>query len=63
MLKSPRTSVIVSWTKKIPKYIEEIGSFLLRQPELVHDMVKQARMRVPSNFPISIKIRLDWYPE
>ena len=44
-------------------YKEEIGSFLLRQPHLVQDMIKQARARVGSSFPISVKIRLDKEPE
>lgn len=40
-------------------YKDEVGSYLLRQPHLVHDMVKTARGRVSTTFPISIKIRLD----
>ncbi|KLO16498.1 FMN-linked oxidoreductase [Schizopora paradoxa] len=40
-------------------YQECIGSFLLRQPDTVRDIVRAAKARVDSNYPISIKIRVD----
>ncbi|KAG8979299.1 hypothetical protein FRB93_010154 [Tulasnella sp. JGI-2019a] len=40
-------------------YKERIGSFLLRQPDTVRDIINTTRDRVGQNFPISIKIRVD----
>lgn len=40
-------------------YQEKIGSFLLRQPETVRDLVRAAKDRLGWKFPISIKIRVD----
>jgi tRNA-dihydrouridine synthase 4 len=40
-------------------YSEGIGSALLRQPELVADMVKQVHARMGDDFAISVKIRVD----
>ncbi len=40
-------------------YHDGIGSFLLRQPDTVRDVVRSAKARVGSNYPISIKIRID----
>ncbi|KAH7092836.1 FMN-linked oxidoreductase [Auriculariales sp. MPI-PUGE-AT-0066] len=41
-------------------YSEHIGSYLLRQPDTVRDMIRAARARLgDENFPVSIKIRVD----
>ncbi|KAI5115628.1 hypothetical protein M0805_000680 [Coniferiporia weirii] len=40
-------------------YEEQIGCWLLRHPEIVSDIVRAAKNRVESSFPISIKIRVD----
>ncbi|KAF8315893.1 FMN-linked oxidoreductase [Clavulina sp. PMI_390] len=44
-------------------YQEKIGSYLLRQPDTVRDIVRAARDRTGWNFPISVKIRLDPDPK
>lgn len=38
---------------------EQLGCWLLRQPERVADIVRAAKNRVDSAFPISVKIRVD----
>ncbi|THH06311.1 hypothetical protein EW145_g4173 [Phellinidium pouzarii] len=40
-------------------YKEEIGCWLLRHPDIVADIVRAAKNRVETSFPISIKIRVD----
>ncbi|KAH8930115.1 tRNA-dihydrouridine synthase [Atractiella rhizophila] len=40
-------------------YKEHIGSFLLRHPERIADIVKSTQARVGNDFPISVKIRVD----
>ncbi|KAG8858926.1 hypothetical protein FRB96_004746 [Tulasnella sp. 330] len=40
-------------------YKERIGSFLLRQPDTIRDIIHTTRGRVGQRFPISIKIRID----
>lgn len=40
-------------------YQEKIGAFLLRQPDTVRDLVRTAKARLGSDYPISIKIRID----
>ncbi|KZV81476.1 FMN-linked oxidoreductase [Exidia glandulosa HHB12029] len=40
-------------------YQEHIGSYLLRQPETVRDIIRGAHDRCGWNFPVSIKIRVD----
>lgn len=40
-------------------YQEGIGSFLLRQPESVRDLVKTTKARVGQSFPVHVKIRVD----
>lgn len=34
------------------------GSYLLKKPELIEDMIKTVRRNLPSNFSVSLKIRL-----
>ncbi|XP_028391331.1 tRNA-dihydrouridine(20a/20b) synthase [NAD(P)+]-like isoform X2 [Dendronephthya gigantea] len=34
------------------------GACLIKNPELIHDMVKQTKSRVQTDFPVSIKIRI-----
>ncbi|CRL05939.1 CLUMA_CG019118, isoform A [Clunio marinus] len=34
------------------------GSYLLRKPEIIEDMIKTVRRNIPSSFSVSIKIRL-----
>ena len=34
------------------------GAQLISRPELVNDMIKQTRQRVPESFPCEIKIRI-----
>ncbi|XP_046850560.1 tRNA-dihydrouridine(20a/20b) synthase [NAD(P)+]-like isoform X1 [Xenia sp. Carnegie-2017] len=34
------------------------GAYLIQNPQLIEDMVKQTKQRVPNDFPISIKIRI-----
>ena len=36
------------------------GAALLQHPELIHSIVKTCRDAVPSNIPVSAKIRLGW---
>ncbi|WFD30488.1 tRNA-dihydrouridine(20a/20b) synthase [NAD(P)(+)] [Malassezia sp. CBS 17886] len=43
-------------------YSERIGSYLLRQPETVHDMVKTCKARLGDGFCVSVKIRVDSDP-
>ncbi|KAH8114851.1 FMN-linked oxidoreductase [Phellopilus nigrolimitatus] len=40
-------------------YKEQIGCWLLRHPDVISDIVRMAKNRVDSSFPISIKIRVD----
>ncbi|KAF8331923.1 uncharacterized protein EI90DRAFT_901023 [Cantharellus anzutake] len=40
-------------------YAEKIGSYLLREPNTVRELIRSARDRTGWNTPISIKIRLD----
>jgi tRNA-dihydrouridine synthase 4 len=40
-------------------YEEQIGSWLLRQPQLVSELVRAVKMRVGNEYPVSIKIRVD----
>ena len=40
-------------------YEELIGSYLLRQPETVRDMVRTVKARMGSDFCVSVKIRID----
>ncbi|SPC65705.1 related to tRNA dihydrouridine synthase [Ustilago sp. UG-2017b] len=40
-------------------YEEQIGSYLLRQPETVRDMVRAVKSRMGSDFCVSVKIRID----
>ena len=34
------------------------GACLIKNPELVKDMVKQTKQRISHDFPVSIKIRI-----
>ncbi|KAL9937973.1 hypothetical protein V8E36_003518 [Tilletia maclaganii] len=38
---------------------DHIGAYLLRQPELVADMVRTLKARLGASFPVCVKIRLD----
>ncbi|KAE8268510.1 hypothetical protein A4X09_0g3835 [Tilletia walkeri] len=40
-------------------YADHIGSYLLRQPHLVADMVRTLKQRLGWGYPVSVKIRLD----
>ncbi|KAJ9478832.1 tRNA-dihydrouridine(20a/20b) synthase [NAD(P)+] [Pseudozyma hubeiensis] len=40
-------------------YEELLGSYLLRQPETVRDMVRAVKARMGSDFCVSVKIRID----
>ncbi|EJT97179.1 FMN-linked oxidoreductase [Dacryopinax primogenitus] len=40
-------------------YTEHIGSWLLRKPEVVYDLVRATKDRLGWNFSVSIKIRVD----
>ncbi|CAD6899828.1 unnamed protein product [Tilletia controversa] len=40
-------------------YADHIGSYLLRQPHLVADMVRTLKQRLGWSYPVSVKIRLD----
>lgn len=40
-------------------YHEGIGSALLRQPDLVRDLIRTTKQRVGWEFPVSVKIRVD----
>nr|QBH67456.1 tRNA-dihydrouridine synthase [Ustilago esculenta] len=40
-------------------YEEELGSYLLRQPETVRDMVRAVKARMGEDFCVSVKIRVD----
>ncbi|WFD03419.1 tRNA-dihydrouridine(20a/20b) synthase [NAD(P)(+)] [Malassezia obtusa] len=40
-------------------YSEQIGSYLLRQPETVRDMVRAIRARLGDGYCVSVKIRVD----
>ncbi|TKY86014.1 hypothetical protein EX895_004839 [Sporisorium graminicola] len=40
-------------------YEEMLGSYLLRQPETVRDMVRAVKARMGSDFCVSVKIRID----
>jgi len=40
-------------------YSEHVGSWLLRNPETVRDIVRATKDRLGWNFPVSIKIRID----
>lgn len=40
-------------------YEEELGSYLLRQPETVRDMVRAVKARMGESFCVSVKIRVD----
>ncbi|EJD04990.1 FMN-linked oxidoreductase [Fomitiporia mediterranea MF3/22] len=40
-------------------YQEQIGCWLLRHPDKIADIIRAAKNRVESSFPISIKIRVD----
>jgi len=40
-------------------YAEHIGSYLLRQPETVADMVRAVRSRLGTGYCVSVKIRID----
>ncbi|KAL5498241.1 DUS4 [Sanghuangporus vaninii] len=40
-------------------YNEQIGCWLLRHPDKIADMIRAAKNRVESSFPVSIKIRVD----
>ncbi|CDS02003.1 related to tRNA dihydrouridine synthase [Sporisorium scitamineum] len=40
-------------------YEEMLGSYLLRQPETVRDMVRALKARMGSDFCVSVKIRID----
>ncbi|PAV15721.1 FMN-linked oxidoreductase [Pyrrhoderma noxium] len=44
-------------------YEEQIGSWLLRHPEIISDIIRSAKNRVETSFPISIKIRIDEDPK
>ncbi len=53
-----RTNFIIGCPQKWA-YAEKIGSYLLREPDTVRDLIRAARDRTGWNTPISIKIRLD----
>lgn len=36
------------------------GACLIKNPDLIQDMVKQTRQRVQDDFPVSIKIRIHY---
>ena len=40
-------------------YNEHIGSWLLRQPQRVKELVRSVKMRVGDSYPVSVKIRVD----
>ncbi|SPO32390.1 related to tRNA dihydrouridine synthase [Ustilago trichophora] len=40
-------------------YEEQLGSYLLRQPETVRDMVRAVKARMGESFCVSVKIRVD----
>ncbi|PWN50875.1 FMN-linked oxidoreductase [Violaceomyces palustris] len=40
-------------------YTEEIGSYLLRKPEIVRDMVRSVKARLGESYCVSVKIRVD----
>lgn len=40
-------------------YEEQLGSYLLRQPETVRDMVRAVKARMGDSFCVSVKIRVD----
>ncbi|WFD00524.1 tRNA-dihydrouridine(20a/20b) synthase [NAD(P)(+)] [Malassezia yamatoensis] len=40
-------------------YSEQIGSYLLRQPETVRDMIRGVRSRLGDGYCVSVKIRVD----
>ncbi|TDL26986.1 FMN-linked oxidoreductase [Rickenella mellea] len=40
-------------------YKEQIGCWLLRKPDTVRDIIRAAKARVGSSFPISVKVRVD----
>ncbi|WFD34628.1 tRNA-dihydrouridine(20a/20b) synthase [NAD(P)(+)] [Malassezia cuniculi] len=40
-------------------YAEQLGSYLLRQPETVADMVRTIKARMADGFCVSVKIRID----
>merc|ERR1739848_63938 len=37
---------------------EGYGAHLIKKPELVYDMILQAKQRVPTSYPVSVKIRI-----
>ncbi|XP_023020597.1 dihydrouridine synthase 4 [Leptinotarsa decemlineata] len=42
-----------SWAKE-----QELGCAMLKKPELIYDLVRQCRNRIPAPFSVSVKIRL-----
>jgi hypothetical protein len=40
-------------------YSEHVGSWLLRQPDRVRDLVRAAKDRLGWSYPVSIKVRVD----